>query len=63
MFPSEEWLAGFRDLINASAEYREAAATWEGDIAFVFEAEPDRGVPEDLWAVSTCGTASAAAHG
>ena len=24
--------------------------TWEGDVAFVLEAEPDRGVPEDLWA-------------
>jgi len=51
VFPSEGWIATFRDRINASSDYREAAATWEGDIAFVFEAEPDRGVPEDLWAV------------
>lgn len=50
VFPSDEWLAIYRDRINGSAEYREAAATWEGAIAFVFEAEPDRGVPEDLWA-------------
>jgi putative sterol carrier protein len=48
LFPSEEWLGLYRDLINGSDEYREAARTWEGDIAFVFEAEPDRGVPEDL---------------
>ncbi len=51
VFPSDEWLAIYRDRINGSAEYREAAASWEGAIAFVFEAEPDRGVPEDLWAL------------
>ncbi|GBC86503.1 hypothetical protein HRbin12_00492 [bacterium HR12] len=50
VFPSDEWLQIYRDRINASPEYREAAATWEGAIAFVFEAEPDRGIPEDLWA-------------
>ena len=48
LFPSEEWIGLYRDLINDSEEYREAGRTWEGDIAFVFEAEPDRGVPEDL---------------
>ena len=51
LFPSDAWLELYREHINASPEYREAAATWEGDIAFVFEAEPDRDVPEDLWAV------------
>jgi putative sterol carrier protein len=51
VFPSDAWLAIYRYLINASPDYRDAAATWEGDIAFVFEAEPDRGVPEDLWAI------------
>ncbi len=51
VFPSDEWLAIYRDRINGSAEYREAAASWEGAIAFVFEGEPDRGVPEDLWAL------------
>jgi len=50
IFPSDEWIAIYGDRINASSEYREAAATWEGAIAFVFEAEPDRGVREDLWA-------------
>jgi len=50
VFPSDEWLHIFRDRINASPEYREAASTWEGDIAFVFEAEPDKRVPVDLWA-------------
>ena len=48
LFPSEEWISRYRDLINGSEEYREAAQTWEGDIAFFMEAEPDRGVPENL---------------
>ena len=49
-FPSEEWLAEYVQRINASDSYRDAAETWEGDIAYVIEAEPDRGVPEDVWA-------------
>jgi putative sterol carrier protein len=49
-FPSEEWMSEYVARINASKEYQEAAATWEGDITYVFEAEPDKGVPEDLWA-------------
>ena len=48
LFPSEEWISRYRDLINGSEEYREAAQTWEGDIAFYMEAEPDRGVTDDL---------------
>ena len=51
IFPSDEWLGAFADLVNGSEEYRQAAEDWEGAIAFVFEAEPDRGVPEDVWAV------------
>ena len=47
-FPSDEWLTLYRDLINGSHEYRQAAEDWEGDIAFYMEAEPDRGVPHDL---------------
>ena len=49
LFPSDEWISIYRDRINASPEYREAAATWEGAVAFAFEAEPDRSVPKDLW--------------
>ncbi|MFA5785827.1 MAG: SCP2 sterol-binding domain-containing protein [Actinomycetota bacterium] len=50
LFPGEEWLQLYVDAINASNEYAQAAATWEGDLAFVFEAEPDKGVPEDVHA-------------
>ncbi|MCA1833497.1 MAG: SCP2 sterol-binding domain-containing protein [Actinomycetota bacterium] len=49
LFPSKEWLEEYVDKINSSKEYAEAAASWEGDIAYVFEAEPDKGVPEDVW--------------
>lgn len=49
LFPSEQWMKEYVEKINSSADYAEAAATWEGDIAYVFEAEPDKGVPEDVW--------------
>ena len=50
LFPSEEWLAEYVEVINASPEYADAAATWEGDVVFVYEKEPDKNVPEDLYA-------------
>jgi putative sterol carrier protein len=49
-FPSPGWLDEYVQRINASPEYKDAAATWEGDICYVFEAEPDKGVPEEIWA-------------
>ncbi len=49
VFPSQEWLSIFVDRINASEEYRDAATDWEGDVSFVFEAEPDRSVPDTTW--------------
>jgi putative sterol carrier protein len=48
-FPTEAWFQALVSLINTSDEYREAAADWEGDIAFLIEAEPDRGLPADVW--------------
>jgi putative sterol carrier protein len=48
-FPTDPWFQELITRINGSHEYREAAVDWEGDIAFVIEAEPDRGVPEDVW--------------
>jgi putative sterol carrier protein len=50
LFPSKEWLEAYVERINQSSEYREAAASWEGDIAYVFEPEPDKGVLEEIWA-------------
>lgn len=48
-FPTEPWFKDLIDQINASPEYLEAAANWEGDVAFLIEAEPDKGMPEDVW--------------
>jgi putative sterol carrier protein len=48
-FPTDPWFKELVERINASAEYREAAATWEGGIAFVIEAEPDKLMPDDVW--------------
>jgi putative sterol carrier protein len=48
-FPTDRWFREFVAVINASDRYREAAADWEGDIAFQIEAEPDKGVPHTVW--------------
>lgn len=50
VFPSEEWLTQYVERINASDGYKQAAATWEGDVSYVIEAEPDKGVSDDVWA-------------
>ncbi len=47
-WPSEEWMSLFKDAINASPEYKAAAANWEGTMAYVFQAEPDKGLLEDV---------------
>lgn len=49
-FPSPEWLDAYADAIRASNELRDASATWEGDITLVVEPEPDKGVPDEVWA-------------
>jgi hypothetical protein len=61
-FPSEEWLAEYVERINDSPSYKEAAATWEGNVAYFIEAEPDRGLEEDVWRGSISGMGSAAAE-
>jgi putative sterol carrier protein len=48
-FPSDAWLTEYVERINSSKSYEEAAASWEGDLSYVFEAEPDKGVPADIW--------------
>ncbi|MFC5972708.1 SCP2 sterol-binding domain-containing protein [Halomarina salina] len=48
-FPSEEWMAAWRETVNADEEYAEAAAEWgvdfDGDMVFHLTAD-DR-LPED----------------
>lgn len=50
LYPSKEWLELYVEQINSSKEYEEAATTWEGDVTFCFQGEPDKGVPEDIYA-------------
>ncbi len=47
-FPSAGWVRAFVDAINASEEYARAAHDWEGDVVIAVEAEPDKGVPDDV---------------
>jgi len=47
---SDAWAKACQIELNASATYREAAATWEGAVVFIREdAEGHRGVYVDLW--------------
>lgn len=45
-FASQEWLDEYKARINRSEAYAEAAAGWEGAVAYVFDPEPDRSWPE-----------------
>jgi len=47
-FPTEEWFQAFIQAIDASEEYAEYAATWEGDVIIQVEAEPDKGLAADV---------------
>lgn len=48
-FPSNEWVAAYRDAINANPEYKKAGKDWtHGVVAMVVKAEPSLGIDEDL---------------
>jgi putative sterol carrier protein len=49
LFPSEAWFGAFVDEINASEAYASYATDWEGDVVIAIAAEPDHGVPEDVY--------------
>ncbi|AXL91887.1 hypothetical protein C4J65_29025 [Streptomyces sp. CB09001] len=49
VFPSADWLNSYVGLINSSEEFEEAARTFQAEIAFVFEAEEERGLRADVW--------------
>ena len=44
---SPEWAQAFKDEINSSQKYKQAAAGWEGSVGLVVLAEPDKNVPDD----------------
>ena len=52
-FPSDEWINKFKDELNKSKSYEEAAKDWEGD--FLFVVIPDENLKKevkfyvDLW--------------
>lgn len=52
---SDEWAKAYKDEINNSPVYKQAAAAWEGTVGLVVEAEADKNFPEakgifmDLW--------------
>ena len=48
-FPTDEWFQAFIVAVNGSEAYEEYAATWEGDAVLQIQAEPDKGVPEDVY--------------
>ena len=48
-FPSSEWVAAYKDAINANPEYKKAGKDWtHGVVAMVVKAEPSVGIAEDL---------------
>ena len=49
LFPSAEWLDLYIEQIQGSEAWSAAAATWEGDLSYVIEAEPDKNLPENVW--------------
>ena len=51
-FPSPEWVAAYKDAINANPEYQKAGKDWTyGVVAMVVKADPALGLPEDqaMW--------------
>ena len=52
---SDDWAKAYKDEINNSSVYKQAAAGWEGVVGLVVEAEPENKFPEakgvwlDLW--------------
>ena len=40
LFPGKDWLKAYVCQINSSKSYAECAVNWEGDVTFLFEAEP-----------------------
>jgi putative sterol carrier protein len=48
-FPSPEWVAAYKDAINANAAYKTAGKDWtHGVVAMVVKADASLGIPEDL---------------
>ena len=52
---THEWALDWNDRINENADYKKAAAKWEGAIGLIMTVDPDMGIDEertvvaDLW--------------
>jgi hypothetical protein len=55
VFPSAGWLAEYVQRINSSPQFADAARTFDADITYVFEAEPECGHERDVWARAVVG--------
>ena len=49
LFLSDEWVRRFKEAVQNSPSYREAAKTWEGDITLAIQADPEVGIESDLF--------------
>ncbi len=48
-FPSAEWVARYKEAINANPAYKVAGANWDkGVVSLICKAKPDIGLPEDM---------------
>lgn len=45
---SPEWAEAYKKELNSSDVYRQAGKGWKWTVGLVTEAEPDKGVPEDI---------------
>ena len=43
-----EWAAAYKEELNKSDVYRQAGKGWKWTVGLITEAEPDKGVPEDI---------------
>lgn len=49
LFLSDEWVRRFKEAVQESPSYREAAKTWEGDITLAIQADPHAGIESDVF--------------
>lgn len=48
LFPTQQWLDGFKQALNSSESFRSAAKTWNDDALYVIEADPAVGFHKPL---------------
>jgi len=46
---TQEWLAAWKQKISDSQDYKEIAKNWEGSVAIIVNADPERGIAEPIY--------------